>query len=346
VQSKSQQLANIKKSLKEKELEKDRLIFQKNIFKKEVKSLNNNIEKTNEKLMKYSMDIKTTLSNLENSSERYKMVASQIADLNHTIISEIKFFNKMTFRYSYEQNPLEYKIMRKLLDYRGKNLEKTKKIAAISKSNVKKFERSKKELLSLQQSESKLAKEHRNMLQEKSKSLEIASGKILSVEQEIKALSDSAKALQNLINKISQQKSATRPHATAASEIKRKKIFSWPAKGKVVVNFGKNKHPELDTYIISNGIKISASDSNEVKSIYSGVVVFAGQFRSYGKVIIIDHKDSIFAVYGLLDKILVKEEQKVLKDSVIAELGSGKSNILYLEIRYKNIPDDPLLWLQ
>jgi septal ring factor EnvC (AmiA/AmiB activator) len=274
------------------------------------------------------------------------MVASRIADLNHTIISEIKFFNKMTFRYSYEQNPVEYKIMCKLLDYRGKNLEKTKKIAAISKSNVKKFERSKKELLSLQQSESKLAMEHRNMLQKKSKSLEMASSKIVSVEQEIKTLSDSAKALQNLINKISQQKSATRTHTTAASKIKRKKIFSWPVKGKVVVNFGKNKHPELETYIISNGIKISASDFNEVKSIGSGVVVFAGQFRSYGKVIIIDHKDSIFAVYGLLDKILVKEEQKVLKDSVIAKLGSGKSNILYLEIRYKNIPDDPLLWLQ
>jgi septal ring factor EnvC (AmiA/AmiB activator) len=126
----------------------------------------------------------------------------------------------------------------------------------------------------------------------------------------------------------------------------RKKSLPWPVNGKVIAKFGKNKHPELDTYVISNGIKIDAADFSRVKSVDSGTVVFTGEFRSYGKVVIIDHKDSIFSVYGLLDHILVKEDQKVLKEDVIADLGGGKNSYLYFEIRQNNIPDDPILWLQ
>ncbi|MDR1104600.1 MAG: peptidoglycan DD-metalloendopeptidase family protein, partial [Endomicrobium sp.] len=81
-------------------------------------------------------------------------------------------------------------------------------------------------------------------------------------------------------------------------------------------------------------------------SIDSGKVVFTGAFRSYGKVVIIDHKNATFSVYGFLNKIYAKEGQKVSKETIIADIGSEKDAVLYLEIRQNNIPDDPLLWLR
>jgi septal ring factor EnvC (AmiA/AmiB activator) len=278
----------------------------------------------------------------------YNAASSRSAVWNQTVLDDIRLFNKMTFSFSYEQNPVEYKIRRKSLEYKKENFEKEKKSAVISAANVKRCERSKKNLLSMQRKENKLVERHKNMLKEKNELLRIMSNRRLAAEREIRALNESAKALQSLINKINEVNKKKQTVAVRLSTVRaeRKKSLPWPVSGKVVVGFGRNKHPDLDTYVISNGIKIDAADFSKVKSVESGIVVFAGQFRSYGKVIIIDHSDSNFGVYGLLDKIFVKVEQKVSRGAVIAELGNGGNNVLYFEIRHNNVPDDPMLWLQ
>ncbi|MDR3256549.1 MAG: peptidoglycan DD-metalloendopeptidase family protein [Endomicrobium sp.] len=343
----SKQLSEIKKNIKEKEMEKDRLVLQERIFKKELNFINDNIEQTKKKLEKCSFNIKTAQQNLENSSRIYNTACLKRAGWNHDTLAEIELFNKMTFVVSYEQNPTEYKIRRKSLEYKNDNFEREKRIATISALDMKRWGKSKKELLNLQYQENKIVLQHKSMLKEKNELLKTALDKKFAAEQEIKTLNDSAKALQALINKInmaSKQKQISSMQASIPT-VKTKKMFPWPVSGKVIINFGRNKHPELNTYVISNGIKIKAANFSEVKSISSGVVVFVGQFCSYGKVVIIEHKNSIFSVYGLLDQIFVREKQKVSKDTVIAKLGKRKNSILYFEIRYNNIPYNPLLWL-
>ncbi len=348
IKSQSKKLSEVKKSIKEKEQEKNKLICQERIFKEELKFINNSIEKTEKKLAKLSADIKTAQYNLENFSKVYNAASSRSAVWNQTVLDDIKLFNKMTFSFSYEQNPVEYKIRRKSLEYKKENFEKEKKSAVISAANMKRCERSKKNFLNMQRKENKLVERHKNMLKEKNELLKIMSNRRLAAEREIRALNESAKALQSLINKINEANKKKQTVAVRLSAVRaeRKKSLPWPVSGKVVVGFGRNKHPALDTYVISNGIKIDAADFSKVKSVESGIVVFAGQFRSYGKVIIIDHSDSNFGVYGLLDKIFVKVEQKVSRGAVIAELGNGGNNVLYFEIRHNNVPDDPMLWLQ
>ena len=351
IKAQSKKLSEVKKSIKEKEQEKNKLIRQERIFKEELTSINNSIEKTRKKLAKLLVDIKTAQYNLENFSKVYNAASSRSAIWNHALLDDIKLFNKMTFSFSYEQNPVEYKIRRKSLEYKKENFEKEKKSAMISAASMKRCERSKKDLLNLQLKESKLVERHKNMLKEKKELLKIMLNRKFTAEREIRTLSESARALQRLIDKINEANKRKRTAAVAvrppAVRAERKKSLPWPVNGKVVVGFGRNKHPDLNTYIISNGIKIDAADFSQVKSIESGIVVFAGQFRSYGKVIIIDHDDLNFGVYGLLDKIFVKVEQKVSKGTVIAELGSGEGNsVLYFEIRHNNVPDDPMLWLQ
>ncbi|GHT41193.1 peptidase M23 [Endomicrobiia bacterium] len=348
-QLKSKQLLDVKKTIRAKEKEKAKLLLREKIFKQELKSINNNIEKTEEKLKKCALDIKTVQGNLEKSSKIYNSAFLRSSDLDNVMLGEIKLFNKMTFMFSYEQNPFEYKMRRRSLEYKKECFEKAKKEAAASALDIKVWEKSKKDLLNLQKREDKLIERHKSMMKEKNELLKTTLGKRLAMEQEIKALNDSAKALQSLIDKIdmkNRRKQATGLHVPL-SKAKRKKSLPWPVDGKIIMNFGRNKHPELDTYVISNGIKIDVLDSSRVKSIDSGTVVFTGKFRSYGKIVVIDHKNSIFSVYGLLDSILVKEDQKISKGDVIANIGEGKkNNCLYFEIRQNNVPDNPILWLQ
>lgn len=348
-QLKSKRLLDVKKTIRAKEKEKAKLLLREKNFKKELKSINDNIEKTEEKLKKCALDIKTAQSNLEKSLKIYNSAFLRSSDLNDVMLGEFKLFNKMTFMFSYEQNPFEYKMRRKSLEYKKECFEKAKKEAAASALDIKVWEKSKKDLLNLQKREDKLIERHKSMMKEKNELLKTTLGKRLAMEQEIKALNDSAKALQSLIGKIdmkNRRKQATGVHAPL-SEAKGKRSLPWPVDGKIIVNFGRNKHPEFDTYVISNGIKIDVSGFSRVKSIDSGTVVFAGKFRSYGKIVVVDHKNSIFSVYGLLDNILVKEDQKISKGDVIADIGKGKkNNCLYFEIRQNNIPDNPILWLQ
>jgi len=348
IKTTSKQLFEVKKSIREKELEKNKLISQERIFKKELKSLTESIKQNEKKLAKCSSDIKAVQNNIDNSSKIYNAAFSKTVSLNKAILSEVELFNKMTFMFSYEQNPVEYKIRRRSIEYKKNDFEKEKKTAVVSAANLKKWKESKKKVLGLQLREKKLVVQNENMLKERNELLKTTLDKRAAAEREIKALNDSAKALQALINKMgaaSKSKGAdvAGQHTPA---IKRKKSFLWPVKGEIVSSFGKNKHPELDTYVMSNGVKIKAADFSQVKSAESGVVVFVGQFRSYGKVVIIDHKDSVFGVYGLLNNIFVKEKQKVSKGKVIAELGSGDNSVLCFEVRYNSVPDNPILWFQ
>jgi septal ring factor EnvC (AmiA/AmiB activator) len=348
IRSQSKKLSEVKKSIKKKEQEKNKLIHQERIFKEELKFINDSIRKTEKKLAKLSADVRNVQYNLEKFSKMYNTASSRSAVWNQSVLDDIKLFNKMTFSFSYEQNPVEYKIRQKSLEYKKENFEKEKKLVGISEINIEKCEKFKKDLFSMQQKENKLVECHKDMLKRKNELLKIISNRRLAAEREIRNLNESAKALQNLINKINESSKKKRIDAVRFPAVRavRKKSFPWPVNGKVVVGFGKNKHPELDTCVISNGIKIDAADFSHVKSVESGIVVFAEQFRSYGKVVIIDHGDSNFGVYGLLDKIFVKVEQKVSRGTVIAELGSGVDSVLYFEIRHNNVPDDPMLWLQ
>ncbi|MDR0956278.1 MAG: peptidoglycan DD-metalloendopeptidase family protein [Endomicrobium sp.] len=341
-----QQLLEIKKSIKNKEQEKNKLILQERIVKRELKSVNDGIRRTEKKLKKCLLDIETAQKSLEKFSKIYNFTLSKSSDLSKAILTEMRLFNKMTFIFLYEQNPIEYKLHQKSLEYKKVNFESVKKEIAISAQNIKKWEKSKKYFLNLQQRENKFVNKHKSIVKEKNELLKTTLYKRFATEQEIKVLNNNARALESLINKINEKNKQNITARGSINRVKRKKSLPWPVEGKVILNFGKNKHSELNTYIISNGIKIATTDFSSVKAVDAGVVVFTGHFRSYGKVIIIDHKNSVFSVYGFLNRIFVKEEQKVLKNFIIAELGSGKNSVLYFEISENDVPDNPILWLQ
>jgi septal ring factor EnvC (AmiA/AmiB activator) len=125
--------------------------------------------------------------------------------------------------------------------------------------------------------------------------------------------------------------------------------LNWPIKGKVVSFFGKKKSTKFDTYIINNGIKIQPGDSDQVRSIYPGEVVFADYYKGYGNLIIIQHAKNLYTLYGQCEKMFKQKGDNVSEGEVISLAGdsgstSGKS--LYFEIRTRLKPQDPLNWLR
>ena len=119
------------------------------------------------------------------------------------------------------------------------------------------------------------------------------------------------------------------------------KRFSWPVHGKVVGYFNSNTH---------KGITIHTAASAKVSAAKDGVVIYEGDLRNYGHLILLSHAsdNSILTVYGNTKNPQVSLYQKVKKGDTLALVASDKNNnsTLYFEIRYKGQAVNPLDYLE
>ena len=172
-------------------------------------------------------------------------------------------------------------------------------------------------------------------------------GRRIAADAEIHKLTESSKALEQLIMKLEREKKKTEQEAVEKMAFTEKKNrLPWPVQGNIVMKFGRNKHPEFDTYIISNGVRIKTAGNCDVKAVSKGEIIFCGDFRSYGLMVIIDHGGGFYSVYGSLGDISVSDGAQVKAGGVIGELSSGDDPVLYFEVRADGKVQDPLLWLK
>jgi murein hydrolase activator len=164
--------------------------------------------------------------------------------------------------------------------------------------------------------------------------------------QMLKELKDRAEQLQNLMKKLLEED--IRLPFPLLPLYEKKGILPWPISGKVISRFGVKRHPRFNTMTKNNGIEISPLGSTVVKCIHPGVIVYADYIQGYGNLIIVDHGMSYYTLYGHCSEFLVKKGDPVQKDAPIAivgDTGSLEGPSLYLEIRHKARPLDPLQWL-
>jgi septal ring factor EnvC (AmiA/AmiB activator) len=126
--------------------------------------------------------------------------------------------------------------------------------------------------------------------------------------------------------------------------------LAWPVAGKVITRFGLERHPQFNTIVMNNGIEIAPSEDNAtIKALHAGKVVYADDFQGYGNLIIIDHGMNYYTLYGHCAEFLVVKGDFVREEQPIASVGDSgslKGRCLYLEIRYRAKPLDPLQWLR
>jgi septal ring factor EnvC (AmiA/AmiB activator) len=125
--------------------------------------------------------------------------------------------------------------------------------------------------------------------------------------------------------------------------------LSFPVKGEVVDRFGRHKHPDFNSFTVSNGISIAAPAGTPIRAIYDGEVIFADYFKGYGNMVIVDHGGGFFSLYAHASALSKRVGAKVAKNDVVASVGdldSAKGPILYFEIRYQGKPVDPSPWFR
>lgn len=125
--------------------------------------------------------------------------------------------------------------------------------------------------------------------------------------------------------------------------------LSLPVNGKVVSGFGRHKHPEFDSYTVSNGVSIAAPTGADIKAVYEGKVIFASYFKGYGNMVILDHGGGFFSLYAHASRIAKRVGAEVARNETIASVGdvdSPRGDMLYFEIRYQGKPVDPAAWFR
>lgn len=125
--------------------------------------------------------------------------------------------------------------------------------------------------------------------------------------------------------------------------------LSLPVNGRVVSGFGRHKHPEFDSYTVSNGVSIAAPAGADIRAVYEGKVIFASYFKGYGNMVIIDHGGGFFSLYAHASRIAKRVGTEVARNETIASVGdvdSPRGDMLYFEIRYQGKPVDPAAWFR
>ncbi len=128
----------------------------------------------------------------------------------------------------------------------------------------------------------------------------------------------------------------------------KKGIFHIPVNGSIISNFGQQKQPDSNALVFNSGIDISAPLGDSVRSASFGTVIYTGNVKGYGDIIILDHGGNVVTLYAHLSKILVKINDQVSKGQIIGQVGTSggvPSPRLHFEVRVEGKPVNPFEWI-
>jgi len=116
-----------------------------------------------------------------------------------------------------------------------------------------------------------------------------------------------------------------------------------PARGKMKTRFGQTQNDGR----AARGIVIAARKGAQIVAPYDGKVVYAGEFRSYGQILIIEHGGRYHTLLAGLGRVDAVVGQWLLAGEPVGVLGGTRTSApeLYLELRHAGRPINPLPWL-
>ena len=148
-------------------------------------------------------------------------------------------------------------------------------------------------------------------------------------------------AEQKVASAGNQRSDATEAPAAEATPGK----FRWPARGRIIANFGKRTDGSHN-----DGINIAVPQGTDVHAAEGGRVAYAGnELKGYGNLVLIRHDNGWVSAYAHADQVLVKRDDIVRRGQVIAK--AGKTGTvdqpqLHFELRQGARPVDPLPHLE
>ncbi len=129
-------------------------------------------------------------------------------------------------------------------------------------------------------------------------------------------------------------------HITAVQNIP----IGIPIRGRISSGYGTRRSPFSGRRHLHRGIDVAVARRSRVSATADGYVVFAGYKGGYGRTVIIDHGNGIETLYGHLQKLTVKNGERVCRGEKIGLVGSsGRSTgpHLHYEVRVDGKAKDP-----
>ena len=116
-----------------------------------------------------------------------------------------------------------------------------------------------------------------------------------------------------------------------------------PAVGRIVGRYGQTTR----TGLTKKGLSLQTAPGAQVVAPYEGRVVYAGKFRGYGELLIIEHGEGYHSLLSGLARIDSMMGQWVVAGEPVGVMGrpDNAKPVLYVELRRNGQPINPLPWL-
>lgn len=125
--------------------------------------------------------------------------------------------------------------------------------------------------------------------------------------------------------------------AAAAVAIKTQSGLVLPVLGTVTAGFGELS----DAGIRSRGLTLHTRAGAQVIAPAAGRIAYAGPFREFGKIVIVEHGDGLTSLLAGLDRLDVSVGQKVAAGGPVGQMGDTQRDLM-LEVRQNGDPVNPL----
>jgi septal ring factor EnvC (AmiA/AmiB activator) len=123
--------------------------------------------------------------------------------------------------------------------------------------------------------------------------------------------------------------------------------LEWPVQGRITGAFGQPS-ARLGGTALRNGIEITAGEDAPVRAIHGGTVGYAGPFTGFGTLVIVDHGNDGYSLYGYLASTPLRQGDTVESGAEVGRVGLAPAGppTLYFEMRIDGRSVNPVQWLK